>query len=387
MGFQAISAGNYFSLALKSDGTLLAWDARLDRMLVRNKGGNVTCYVYGLGLIGQEQNGTYQNYHFDSRGSTVAMTDAKGVVTDRFEYDSYGESLSHNGTSDTPFQYNGRFGVQTDPNGLLYMRARYDNPAIRRFVNQDVLFGDLNPGVSLNRFAYANGNPVSLMDPFGLCASGAVDDFGRTPSDIGPSVQAFSQGLRGEGTVGLLYHATPIPNLVQGFSDLSYFIQNGQPPPPPTLQDYAKGLANAFGGPNAAEDFGRLIPGIILGSVLPAAGLEAVGGTTAAETTTLSLDTATTWGRADTLADHFARHGADFGAQTADEYANMASQFLQDSQRAGLPTKIDSQGVIRVFDPQTGTFGAFNPNGTTRTFFKPPNPAAYFNRQPGTLLP
>jgi hypothetical protein len=49
------------------------------------------------------------------------------------------------------------------------MRARYYNPAIRRFVNQDVLFGDLNPGISLNRFAFANGNPISLLDPFGLC--------------------------------------------------------------------------------------------------------------------------------------------------------------------------------------------------------------------------
>jgi RHS repeat-associated protein len=102
------------------------------------------------------------------------MTDANGNVTDRFEYDSYANSLSHTGTSDTPFQYNGRFGVQTDSNGLLYMRARYYNLAIRRFVNQDVLFGDLNPGISLNRFAFANGNPISLMDPFGLCAEDDV---------------------------------------------------------------------------------------------------------------------------------------------------------------------------------------------------------------------
>jgi hypothetical protein len=50
------------------------------------------------------------------------------------------------------------------------MQAHYYNPAIRRFVNQDVLFGQVSSGLSLNRFAFANGNPVSLMDPFGLCA-------------------------------------------------------------------------------------------------------------------------------------------------------------------------------------------------------------------------
>jgi hypothetical protein len=47
---------------------------------------------------------------------------ANGSVTDRFEYDSFGESLSYTGTSDTPFRFNGCYGVQTDANGLLYMR-------------------------------------------------------------------------------------------------------------------------------------------------------------------------------------------------------------------------------------------------------------------------
>ncbi len=106
----------------------------------------------------------------------------------------------------------------------------------------------------------------------------------------------------------------------------------------------------------------------------------------AAKTTTLELNTATSWGRAETLADHFARHGGDFAATSADEYASMASRFLQESQAAKLPTKIDSQGAIRVFDPQTGAFGSFNPNGTTRTFYKPNSPT-YFDRQPGTPVP
>jgi RHS repeat-associated protein len=87
----------------------------------------------------------------------VALTDIRGNVTDRFEYGAYGESTLHTGSSDTPFRYNGYFGVQTDPNGLLYMRARYDNPLIRRFINQDTLFGSINPGIALNRFAFANG--------------------------------------------------------------------------------------------------------------------------------------------------------------------------------------------------------------------------------------
>jgi RHS repeat-associated protein len=150
------------------------------RMQSGPNGVTTTRYVYGLGLIGEDTAGVYTTYHFDARGSTVALTDISANVTDTFCYGPYGELNNHTGSSTTPFQYNGQFGVQTDPNGLLYMRARYYNPAIRRFINQDVLFGNINPGISLNRFAYANGNPVSLMDPFGLCAEeGQTDAFGN----------------------------------------------------------------------------------------------------------------------------------------------------------------------------------------------------------------
>ena len=71
--------------------------------------------------------------------------------------------------SDTiPFLYNGQYGVTTDANGLYYMRARYYNVDIKRFVNQDVLTGTLERISSLNRYAYVEGNPVSYLDPFGL---------------------------------------------------------------------------------------------------------------------------------------------------------------------------------------------------------------------------
>ena len=66
------------------------------------------------------------------------------------------------------FGYNGRDGVVTDDNGLIYMRARYYSPAMKRFVNADIVAGQISNAITLNRFAYANGNPVSFIDPFGL---------------------------------------------------------------------------------------------------------------------------------------------------------------------------------------------------------------------------
>jgi RHS repeat-associated protein len=146
--------------------------AALSQVLIKTVGNEQTYYVYGLGLIGQEVAGEYSTYHFDLRGSTVAITDADGKVTDRYQYSAYGEILSSSGNTDTPFLYNGRDGVMTDANGLYYMRARYYNPEIRRFVSQDILLGVVIDGQSLNRYAYVQGNPIGYVDPLGLARDG-----------------------------------------------------------------------------------------------------------------------------------------------------------------------------------------------------------------------
>ena len=53
-------------------------------------------------------------------------------------------------------------------NGLYYMRSRYYNAGIKRFINQDILAGSMDNNASLNRYSYVEGNPVSYTDPFGL---------------------------------------------------------------------------------------------------------------------------------------------------------------------------------------------------------------------------
>ena len=90
-----------------------------------------------------------------------------------YTYGVYGELLSGEAGL-TRFLYNGRCGVSTDDNGLYYMRQRYYNPEIKRFVNQDILAGSPGNSQSLNRYSYVQGNPVSYTDPFGLSPSGGL---------------------------------------------------------------------------------------------------------------------------------------------------------------------------------------------------------------------
>ena len=55
-----------------------------------------------------------------------------------------------------------------DSTQLLYLRARYYNPADGRFQSRDTWGGDANRPMSMNRWNYVESNPVNLTDPTGM---------------------------------------------------------------------------------------------------------------------------------------------------------------------------------------------------------------------------
>ena len=65
-------------------------------------------------------------------------------------YNTYGKCISHTGNSFVIFGYNGRDGVVTDKNGLIYMRARYYSPEMKRIVNADIVAGGISNAITLN---------------------------------------------------------------------------------------------------------------------------------------------------------------------------------------------------------------------------------------------
>ncbi|MEZ5406191.1 MAG: RHS repeat-associated core domain-containing protein [Verrucomicrobiia bacterium] len=145
-------------------------NAFLSQLLVRKTpDGKETYYIYGLGLLYQQTDDDQTYYHhYDRQGNTLLLTDQNGQITDQYTYSPYGQTLQHQGTTDNPFRYNGRYGIMTDSNDLLHMRARYYCPQLHRFLNQDILLGSTSDPLSLNRFAYVNGDPVNNVDPLGL---------------------------------------------------------------------------------------------------------------------------------------------------------------------------------------------------------------------------
>lgn len=153
--------------------------AQLSQVLIKKDSQNQkTYYVYGLGLIGHESpDGTYRAYHYDYRGNTIALTDQSGQVTDRISYSVFGEIRSRAGNTPTPFLFSGIYGIMTDSNGLYYMRARYYNLTIGRFISRDSYEGKIINPLSLNLYAYCNNNPVNNVDPTGHIPVETVADF------------------------------------------------------------------------------------------------------------------------------------------------------------------------------------------------------------------
>ena len=162
----------------------VAPDHGLSKVLTKTTNGQTTNHVYGLGLLYEvDAAEETRTYHYDFRGSTVALTDDTGTTaTDRIEYASYGRITNRTGITATPFLFNGKYGVLTAENNLLSMRARHYSPTLRRFINQD----PIQFGGGMNQYAYADGNPVSLIDPFGLDALFlyVVNDTGASDTDF-----------------------------------------------------------------------------------------------------------------------------------------------------------------------------------------------------------
>mgnify|MGYP002609253247 FL=1 len=118
-------------------------------------------YTRGDELISQERDGKKSYYVYDGHGSVRALADENGKVTDKYVYDAFGNV----GSTKNDFLF---CGEQFDPvTGLYYLRARYMNPSVGRFITMDSYEGSIDDPVSLHKYLYANANPVSNSDPSG----------------------------------------------------------------------------------------------------------------------------------------------------------------------------------------------------------------------------
>ena len=135
-------------------------------MAVADGANNITArFIYGRGLLATATSDAVYCYHFNANGNTTALTDATQNIVNSYAYDPFGQVLDEQETIPQPFKFVGQFGVMAESYGLYYMRARYYDPGVGRFISEDPIgFA----GGDVNLFAYVKDDPVSFIDPWGL---------------------------------------------------------------------------------------------------------------------------------------------------------------------------------------------------------------------------
>ncbi len=128
-------------------------------------GATTASYALGGEVLSQTRGGATSYYLQDGQGSTRALTDANGNVTDRYSYDAYGTVTSYQGATVNSYLYDGQqYDAST---GLYSLRARYYDPTLGRFTSQDTAGFDLQSPTNLHRYRYASCDPVNRSDPGG----------------------------------------------------------------------------------------------------------------------------------------------------------------------------------------------------------------------------
>ncbi len=92
----------------------------------------------------------------------VNLTNANGEVTKTYKYNAFGVEKDISESDTNAFRYCGEY-YDTE-SGTIYLRARYYDPSIGRFISRDSFAGKQGDPLSLNRYTYCHNSPVVFVD-------------------------------------------------------------------------------------------------------------------------------------------------------------------------------------------------------------------------------
>ncbi|MBD7912105.1 RHS repeat-associated core domain-containing protein [Clostridium cibarium] len=140
------------------------------------KGQLTNRYVMGDNYICKIDGNNKSNYYmYNGHGDVVQTIDESGNVENKYDYDVFGNSTLTEEKSYNPIRYSGEFNDNST--GLYYLRARYYNPKVGRFISEDSYAGEDYDTSRLNRYTYCGNEPVLNVDPSGHNFTGAVGGF------------------------------------------------------------------------------------------------------------------------------------------------------------------------------------------------------------------
>lgn len=203
----------------------------------------VSHYVRGCGIAAVASGEEYNAVHQDESGSTIYVTGSGQEIHNSYEYDAFGVVTQRSEAVPNQVLYTGQQYDQES--GQYYLRARFYNPVIGRFLQEDVYRGD-----GLNLYAYCENNPVVYYDPSGYNKTQKPN----SQNSQGPNAteEVFTEGSGGTVKGGNVPSSVYIPKDANGNPiPLAKQRVNGQDIPLPDPN--AQGPHTVLGGKVSSE--------------------------------------------------------------------------------------------------------------------------------------
>ena len=123
-----------------------------------------TSYHLGAGIDAFQRGQELYYYQQDEQLSTAFITGGNGEIQNSYLYDAFGAEIETKEQFPNRIRYTGQqYDEFTEQ---YYLRARYYNPVLGRFMQEDVYQGD-----GLNLYAYCGNNPVVYYDSTGYAGT------------------------------------------------------------------------------------------------------------------------------------------------------------------------------------------------------------------------
>ena len=116
--------------------------------------------IIGHRAVAKKIGSSYYYYLYNAHGDVTALTDSTGEILNNYSYDPWGRIISQTENVPNDIKYAGEY--QDSETGLIYLRNRYYDPALGRFITEDPAKD------GLNWYAYCGNNPINCVDPLGL---------------------------------------------------------------------------------------------------------------------------------------------------------------------------------------------------------------------------
>jgi len=187
--------------------TTHVWERGSIILELNGSGAVVNRFSRGVGhLIHSEHHGFYL---FNVRTDVIQRVDSNGNILHTYRYDAFGNQLNGSETNTNPFRFAAEY--YDWETGFIYLRARFYNPAIGRFISEDPHWDIFNmqSGTeailqSGNLFIFVMNNPVMFLDPSGRVAMPIKEALFNAAK--------WALGALGAGVgIGSLTTATPPP--------------------------------------------------------------------------------------------------------------------------------------------------------------------------------